>query len=72
MTLEVLDNPANLVAHGMTGRNYLSLTPRQRRYRSRRGVPQLAAINRSLRVHGDAVPSTWPTATTAPIEALPV
>jgi hypothetical protein len=46
------------------------LTPRQRRYRPRRRFPQLAAINRSLRVHGDPVPSTWPAKLAEPIEAL--
>ena len=47
------------------------LTPRQRRYRPRRGVPQLAAINRSLKVHGDSVPSTWPAILDAPIDSIP-
>ena len=46
------------------------LAPRNRRQRRRRGVPHLAAINRSLRMHGDPVPSTWPATLDTPVEAL--
>jgi hypothetical protein len=47
------------------------LTPRHRRHRRRRGVPHLAAINRSLKAHGDSVPSTWPALFDAPIDSIP-
>lgn len=47
------------------------LSPRPRRTRHRRGVPHLAAINRSLRVHGDPVSSTWPAALAAPVDSIP-
>ena len=45
-----------------------ALTPRPRRSRPRRGIPHLAAINRSLRAHGDSVPSTW---LVAPADSIP-
>jgi len=47
------------------------LTPVQRRLRPRRALTHTAAINRSLQVHGDSVPSTWPAALASPADSIP-
>ena len=48
-----------------------ALAPTYRRPRQRRSLTHVAAINRSLRIHGDGVSRTWPAAWAAPADSTP-